>query len=151
EINGIETNGNVLLLHCLAGGHPVNLHLSLPKTGGVRICGDDQGFFKPDDLLPLNPYVSWNSCTIQTPGGKIAIIKNPFAIDFFDASGKQITQIGANDLAFRFNPDGKIAAIDFKNHLAPNETIYGFGERYDHFNENGHVLTLWGMDDWNGN
>jgi alpha-D-xyloside xylohydrolase len=35
--------------------------------------------------------------------------------------------------------------------LDTNETIFGFGERYDRFNENGRVPTLWGMDDWVGN
>src|SRR5262249_49757467 len=33
----------------------------------------------------------------------------------------------------------------------PTEVIYGFGERYDRFNQNGNVLTLWGMDNWVGN
>ncbi len=40
--------------------------------------------------------------------------------------------------------------MDFRNHLSADEVIYGFGERYDRFNENGNVLTLWGMDDWTG-
>src|SRR5690606_29547298 len=31
-----------------------------------------------------------------------------------------------------------------------DEVIYGFGERYDHFNQRGNVLTLWGVDDWLG-
>lgn len=145
-----EIKGNVLLLHCLAGSHPVNLRLSLPKTGGVRICGDDEGYFKPDELLPI--YItSLNSFAVLSKEGNINIEANPFAISFSDTAGNPVTQIGQNNLAFRFNPDGKIAAIDFKNHLDTNEVIYGFGERYDHFNENGHVLTLWGMDDWFGN
>ncbi len=66
-------------------------------------------------------------------------------------TGTEVTQIGANGLAFRFGPDGKILAIDFKNRLAPDEVIYGFGEKYDRFNQNGNVLTLWGTDDWVGN
>ena len=62
-----------------------------------------------------------------------------------------MTQIGADCLAFRFGPDGKILAIDFKNRLSQDEVIYGFGEKYDRFNHNGSVLTLWGTDDWLGN
>ena len=74
-----------------------------------------------------------------------------FRLSFYNAAGKEVTQIGANSLAFRFGSDGKVLAIDFKNHLDSNEVIYGFGERYDCFNENGNVVTLWGTDDWIGN
>ena len=53
QIDRLESNGSVLLMHCFADSHPVNLHLSLPQTGGVRIYGDEEGYFKPADLVPL--------------------------------------------------------------------------------------------------
>ncbi|MGA9060825.1 MAG: TIM-barrel domain-containing protein, partial [Terracidiphilus sp.] len=77
--------------------------------------------------------------------------QKPFSVSFHDAAGNTVTQIGAGDLAFQFGPDGGILAIDFKNRLAPDEVIYGFGEKYERFNQNGSVLTLWGADDWLGN
>ena len=43
----------------MAGGHQVDLHLACPTTGGVRIYGNDEGYFKPAELLtdrkPPNP------------------------------------------------------------------------------------------------
>jgi alpha-glucosidase (family GH31 glycosyl hydrolase) len=151
KLDGLEIKGHVLCMHGVAGEHRVDLHLSLPKTGGVRIYGDDEGYFKPDALLPLNLFQSTNSCSIKTAGGKITIGENPFVISFFDATGNLTTRIAPNAIAFRFDSNGKVAAVDFKNHLGTNEVIYGFGERYDRFNENGSVLTLWGIDDWVGN
>lgn len=149
--DSLEVQDNTLLMRCQAGGHSVDLHLALPKTGGVRIFGNDQGCFKPADLQPLNASQTSSSCSIKTTDGRIVIGRRPFSVSFYSAAGKKVTQIGANSLAFRFGPDGKILAIDFKNHLDPNEVIYGFGERYDCFNENGNVVTLWGTDDWIGN
>ena len=151
RLAGVQTNGNVLCLDCLAGGRSVNLRVSLPKAGGIRIYGDDEGYFKPDALLPLKVAQFSGSFSIAASDGRIVINQDPFAILFYDRAGNLVTEIGANDLSFRFGPDGKISAVDFKNSLEPDEVIFGFGERYNRFNEDGNVLTLWGMDDWFGN
>ncbi|MGH7979823.1 MAG: hypothetical protein ACREE6_10645, partial [Limisphaerales bacterium] len=143
-----QTIGNVLRLHCLADGRAVILRLSLPKSGGIHICGRDEGYFKPAELLPLKVIQSPASCSIVAPCGRIVIGRKPFVISFYDTAGNLVTGIGANDLAFRFIAGGRILAVDFMDALGPNEGIYGFGERYDRFDENGNVLTLWDMDDW---
>ena len=153
KVTSIKENGDVLVLHCLAGSQPVELHLSFPKTGGIRIYGDKEGYFKPDELLPILGVVTADSesFNVLSQGGNVEIEDNPFTLSLCDTNRNKIFQIGPNDLAFRFDVDGKISAVDFKNHLDPDEVIYGFGEKYDHFNQNGNVLTLWGMDDWSGN
>lgn len=151
KVEAITAKDNVLSLHCLAANQPVDLHLSLPRSGGVRIYGDNQGYFKPASLLPLNLVQSANSYSINTSNGRIAIHEAPFTISFCNGANTEVLRLGAGDLAFRFNHDGKIIAVDFKTHPGTNEIIYGFGERYDHLNEDGNVLTLWGMDDWTGN
>ncbi len=147
----LDVQGSALLMRCKAGGHEVELRLVLPKTGGVRIYGSEEGYWRPDGLLPLKATQTPGSCSIETADGRVVVSQNPFSIVFYDAAGSAVTQIGANDLAFRFGSDGGILAIDFKNRLASDEVIYGFGEKYEHFNQNGSVLTLWGSDDWLGN
>jgi alpha-glucosidase (family GH31 glycosyl hydrolase) len=151
NVESLEVQGKTLVMRCQVGAQSVNLHLVLPKTGGARIFGDNQGFFKPAELLPLKTSRTLSSCSIETAEGRIVIGLTPFSVAFYNAAGQPVTQIGANDLAFRFGPDGKVAGIDFKNQLGPNESVYGFGERYDCFNENGNVITLWGTDYWFGN
>ncbi|HEX4264149.1 MAG TPA: TIM-barrel domain-containing protein [Verrucomicrobiae bacterium] len=151
SVDSLAMKDNTLLMRCEAGGRNIDLHLALPKTGGIRIYGRDEGFFKPADWLPIKASRSSKSWTLQTADGKVAVNLKPFSIDFYNATGKVVTQIGVNDLRFRFGADGKVLAVDFKNQLDSNEVIYGFGERYDVFNENGNVFTLWGSDDWLGN
>jgi alpha-glucosidase (family GH31 glycosyl hydrolase) len=147
----LEVRGDTLLMRCTAGGHRVDVRLALPVTGGVRIYGRDEGYWRPAALLPLSVRRTQTACYVDTVDGRIAIHQRPFSISFYDAAGNEITQIGAMNLAFRFSSDGDILAIDYKNHLDSNEVIYGFGEKYDRFNQNGNVLTLWGTDDWVGN
>jgi alpha-glucosidase (family GH31 glycosyl hydrolase) len=149
--NGVEVQGKTLLMRCMAGGHEVDLRLALPTTGGIRIYGSEQGYWRPANLLPLRATQSSGSYAIETTDGRIIIRQRPFSISFYNPAGNEVTQIGAEALAFRFGSDGKILAVDFRNHLDPSEVIYGFGEKYDDFNENGHVLTLWAADDWMGN
>ena len=149
--NSLEVQGNTLLMRCVAGDHQVDLRLALPAMGGIRIYGSDEGYWRPADLAPLKATQTSSSCSIETADGRIVISKTPFSIVFYDAAGNSVTQIGANNLAFRFGSDGRILAIDFRNHLAPDEVIYGFGEKYDQFNHSGSVLTLWGTDNWIGN
>ncbi|MGB6745112.1 MAG: hypothetical protein WBE38_15805, partial [Terracidiphilus sp.] len=147
----LEVQDGTLLMRCMAGGHEVELRLVLPATGGIRIYGSDEGYWRPDGLLPLKATQTSSSCSIETADGRIVISGRPFSISFYDTSENMVTQIGASDLAFRFGSDGRILAVDFKNDLAPDEVIYGFGEKYNRFNHNGSVLTLWGTDDWVGN
>ena len=147
----LEVQGSALPMRCIAGGRGVDLRLALPATGGIRIYGSDEGYWRPGGLLPLKATQTSGSCSIETADGRVVIRQRPFSISFYDSAGNEVTQIGAMNLAFRFGPDGKILGIDFRNHLEPNEVIYGFGEKYDRFNQNGNVLTLWGTDDWVGN
>jgi hypothetical protein len=148
-VDRLSLEGSVIRMACRAGGRAVELHLSLPKTGGVRLYGRDEGHFTPAELLPPRVTRTARSWSIRTADGGIAVTRDPFQISFQDAAGREVTRIG--DLAFRFDPDGRITATDLRRPLDPDEVIYGFGERYDRFNQNGSVLTLWGMDDWTGN
>lgn len=152
DLQSVTTNGDVLVLHCLANERPITLRLSLPSSGGVRLCGDSEGFFKPSGLLPMNLTQSGDSYSIKmADGGRIVVEQTPFAISFYNNFDNEILHLGAGDLRFRFGPGGKVTAVDLRCPLDPKEIIYGFGERYDRFNENGNVLTLWDTDDWTGN
>ena len=151
KLNSMEAQGNQLLMRCVAGGHEIDLHLVLPSTGGIRLHGKGEGYWRPTDLLPLKASETASSCSIETADGQIVIQKEPFSISLLDRSGKTVLHIASANLAFRFSPAGDILASDFKHRLDRNEVIYGFGEKYDHFNQNGNALTLWGTDDWVGN
>ncbi len=150
-LKGLEVKDRVLVMHSLAAGKIIDLHLALPKSGGIRIYANREGYFKPASLMPIHLSNTSKGHIIDSPAGRIEIGEEPFKITFYDPAGKVVTQIDPACLTFRFDPQGNVLAVDFKNRLDKNEVIYGFGEKYDHFNQNGNVLTLWGMDDWLGN
>jgi alpha-glucosidase (family GH31 glycosyl hydrolase) len=151
HLETMEEKDGILVMHCLAGARRVDLHLSLPATGGVRLCGNEEGYFKPPALLPLNARLSSGLCSIPAAGGKVVVSRPARCLTFYDGAEKPVTRIDLENIAFRFDPEGRILAVDFKNRLDRSESIYGFGERYDRFNQHGHILTLWGVDAWGGN
>lgn len=157
----IEKKENVLLLHGMATSHAtgtageptvnrIDLHLSFPQTGGVRLCNRHEGHFKPDALLPFTLMSEQDKYLINADGQKVVIRKNSFQVILYEATGKEVLRIDLPKIAFRMNDKGEIIAVDFKNHLEKEEVIFGFGERYDRLDQRGQVLTLWGMDDWIG-
>lgn len=150
NLTSLEVKDNIVQMQGLAGSHRVDLNLALPKTGGVRIFNKNGGYFRPTELLPLEIEKSSTSWSIKTEDGKIVINEKPFSISFYNAAQNEVIQISANRLAYRFSSNGTILATDFTNPLGPTEVIYGFGERYDRFDQNGNILTLWAMDDWIG-
>src|SRR5208337_909989 len=62
---GLEVQGNTLQMSCTAGGHGVDLRLALPATGGVRIYGRDEGYWRPADQLLLSVRRTPTGCSIE--------------------------------------------------------------------------------------
>jgi alpha-glucosidase (family GH31 glycosyl hydrolase) len=152
EVTGITANDSVLNIQCRAGAHAVNLYLSLPGPDGIRLYSDKQGFFRSGNLRKLSAAAagSPDEYSFSDNGRRVTVSRKPFEISLFDGSGKLRLKIDGRHIAFRFAADGGISAVDVRYPLEKDEIIFGFGERVDRFNQNGNVLTLWGMDDWLG-
>ncbi|MHB9131816.1 MAG: TIM-barrel domain-containing protein [Armatimonadota bacterium] len=137
-------------LECRAGEHTVRLHLSCPAAGGIRLHAESTGFFQPADLLMLTYTRTPTGTRIAVPGMVVVIKHDPWTIIVKDEAGQVKWQLGRDDLAFRFAPDGTILAVDISNTLAEHEAIYGFGERFDAVNQRGRAITLYDLDAWEG-
>jgi alpha-glucosidase (family GH31 glycosyl hydrolase) len=148
---GLEVKDSTLAVRCMAGGHVIVFHLAFPATGGVRLWAGEKGFFNPVTRLPLTVQKGEGYWLIPYANGKISISRAPFRMAFITAKGDTLVRIGGGNIAFRFEPGGRVSAVDFRQPLGKEEAIYGFGEKSDAFDQRGKVLTLWGMDDWKGN
>jgi alpha-glucosidase (family GH31 glycosyl hydrolase) len=151
QMEGVEEQAGVVTLHCLAGTRPVDLHLSFPTTGGLRLQANAEGWFKPAGLLPVNVSHAAGRVWIAASNARAAVVKHPFGITLGDAAGRPVVELGPGSIAFRFDAQGKVLASDFRNRLDKTEVVWGFGEKFDHFNQHGSVLTLWGVDAWTAN
>src|SRR5690606_20668732 len=150
EIVDIVEKDKQLILHCKAANKNVTLYVELPEIGGIRLHADKEGYFKPESLLDMDGTHSRNWYELVVGHGKMVFTKRPFRMVFLDERGAEVKAIGKGDIAFLLDGEEKPVAVDFTSQLNTDEVIYGFGERYDHFNQRGNVLTLWGVDDWLG-
>ena len=130
ELKNTEQKSDVLIMHCMAADFPVDLNLSLPKTGGIRLFTNNQGYFKPTELSPLNitkepgkQIISDRPDRFSKPVRSILLEEKPFKITLFDADGKEKLQINASDISFRVGRDEKIIAVDFRNHLDKDDFL----------------------------
>ncbi len=151
ECQTIEQQDRIICLRCKAGNRPIDLRLSFPKIGGIRLYGNTEGFFKPSELLEVQAKTDAGQLLFTTAdGGHVVVQKQSLKLSFYDPAQKTVLKIDGADLSFRFDNKGNVVAVNFRNRLDTNEIIFGFGEKFDRFDQNGNVLTLWGMDDWTG-
>ena len=79
SVKSFEVQGHTLLMRCVAGGNQVDLSLALPTTGGIRIFGKDQGYFKPTELWPIEGTQNGNTYSVETTDrGRSLSIKSHF-------------------------------------------------------------------------
>lgn len=150
EVTSFVAEDKQLILNCKSGNREIVLTLELPESGGIRLHGENEGYFKPTSRLDIKGTESFDKYELTVRNGTLLIYRNPFEIRFLNTEGETIDFMDKNGIALLFDDEDQIIAVDFLGRLREDENIYGFGERYDQFNQHGNVLTLWGVDDWIG-
>ena len=150
-VNAVEEQDGIATFHCLAEKRPMDLHFSFPNAGGVRLWANGEGYFKPASLRPMTLSNGADKVSVTASNASVVLSRRSLEMSFCNPAGHTVVRLDGRSIAFRFDATGKVLAVDFSHRLDRSEVIYGFGERFDRFNENGNVLTLWGVDAWNGN
>ena len=141
----LEMCGNEVVLEGSAGTRPVKLRLSCPMPGCLRVCGETAGYF----TVAHGEAIAVANSTVTASKISATLTNDPWALSIRDAEGQERFRIVS--LAFRLAPDGRVLATDIRLALAPDEGLFGFGERFDVLNQRGRILTLWDSDAWVGN
>lgn len=152
-INAIDSAAIVndeLVLHARAGASDIDLYISYPALGGVRLHGPAKGFFAPQSLTPIR--LTRNPEGVQATANDLKLevgFKPVWTIDLLDAkTARRIWGLRRGDLRIRQDAAGKITAIDIRGDLRLDEKIFGLGERFDALDQRGKVLSLWELDAW---
>ena len=141
---------NQIVLHARAGQNPVDLYLSFPSTGGVRLHGQDTGFFSPPASFPLKAVKTANDLRVSANNMIVEIRLQPdWHIEIRDEDTRRpIWSVRKGDLLIHHNAEGCVAGVEIRGGLREAEAIFGMGERFDSFNQRGKTLTLWQTDAW---
>lgn len=147
-LEAISLKPQEVLLTYRTDSRPINLYISFPKQGGVRIHNGTKGYFEPKALDLIQEKTSGSQTTISTSRYIVDIHKDSGAIYINNPNGDKLWQLLKEDIAILINNEHEVLAVDISGRLQSEEVVYGFGERFDTFNQRGNILTLWGMDNY---
>lgn len=146
SIGAFEREGRQLRIDAAAGASRFPLWISVCK-GALRIRNEHPGYFQAED----EELVAVGERTFRCGDVQVQIDDQPWRIVVRDKRGKVVWSLGAGDLLVRLSPSQEVIAVDLKRNLAPDENLYGFGERFNALGQRGNVVTLWDVDCWDGN
>lgn len=113
-------------------------------NNGLRVRSGGRGFF---DSSAAAPVVKNGEDTIVVQAGEdaVEIVKgSDWSIRYTGANGGR--EIIINGDTFRVLTAEGRAGYEVRLPLDADEPVYGFGERFDHINQRGLVLSLWQRD-----
>jgi alpha-glucosidase (family GH31 glycosyl hydrolase) len=148
-ITGMSCTGMEIRLQGVAGGHAVNLHVSSPLPGCLRVHAEPKGFFDAPPSGTLSCTTAAGCMTARFGDLTVEIRQAPWSLAIMDGK-RERWRMAQGDLAFLFNGDGAVCAVDMQKPLADDEDVYGFGERFDALNQRGRVITVHDLDAWEG-
>ncbi len=148
-IRSAEIANHQLVLHALTGQKDIDLYLSFPSTGGIRLHGPATGFFAPPDESSIQltrsatgVRVAANDLTVDIAFG------SSWRIGLYAADNSQpLWSLGHGDLAV-LQQNSQIKGVDVRGNLKSADKIVGLGERFDSLDQRGKTLTLWQTDAW---
>jgi alpha-glucosidase (family GH31 glycosyl hydrolase) len=149
SIRSADLANQQLIIHALAGQKNIDLYLSFPSTGGIRLHGPTTGFFKSTEESAIQLTRSENG--LRATGNNLAVeiaYGDSWHIALSAAEDSQsLWSLSRGDLAV-LNKNGQIKGIDVRGNLNPGDKIVGLGERFDSLDQRGKTLTLWQTDAW---
>lgn len=128
---------------CVLEFEKETLYIQFPSFGGVRVRNGNEGFFTPAALTEIA--YSENNGTVTALAGDTSVnVTKDGTLTVCNAAGAAVLTVRLADILQ--GADGINARTKLRLPLEKQECVYGFGERFNTFNQNGHRLPLWNVD-----
>lgn len=150
-LTGVEKEAQRLVIKIKINGEERMLSLTFPSVGGFRLYNENEGIFKPQALTDITYKTNADGTFTAIGGDGTAIVFNhlrsPWAFQVFTPKGQLIAQFGADQIFYGYN-GGELKKVKLECGISENEIIYGLGERFGSFGQNGVKTLLWNQDAW---
>lgn len=143
KITSVEKNKKSFILHF--ENAITELVVTFPDNGGIRINNEYPGFFLPQKLNTIE-YQSENGVEVlsASSGQKLWVDIERGTFTYLTCKDKSIS-IDLSDIYFGIK-DGQVNKTKLLMSYEKEEVFYGFGERFNDFNQNGKKIELWNVD-----
>ncbi len=119
--------------------------LTFPDLGGVRINGNQKGFFEPEKNRKIS-YNSGNGKIEMSAGDESAVFIYDEAHWSIKVTGGENPVVLDSDAVTFGYADGKLESVKYTFPISDGELFYGLGERYNGLVQNKSKVTLWNHD-----
>lgn len=150
--SAIGKHAEECVLKTRAGEYPVELHLSFPTVGGVRVHNGRPGFFEPQAVHPIS-YTRRGDILVLKAGTLTAELTGPidnWQLKLSDSAEDGVEYTLSADRIFWGFDSGVLKKSGLKGSIKKNEMLFGLGERFNALNQVGHRVQLWNRDSYNG-
>lgn len=150
-VEKIEKNEDELCLYVTVNDETEILTVTFPTCKGVRVCGKNQGFFKPDGACRIK-YLEEQDGTVMlcAENGERAVFKTEsdgWSLELLSKSEKAATKIEGKKLWYGYRGKAVVRTC-VENSLSADEVIFGLGERFNSLNRVGIKTELKNQDAW---
>lgn len=129
-------------------GRVNNLYFSFPEDGGVRFHGDEEGIFKTENLTKIQYSADGAAIVMAANGTKVKLYTTaqPWRFDVYNSEDKPVVSYEADHIWFGYDENNALRKVKASSELAEDETLFGLGERFSGFVQNGKTVELWNTD-----
>ncbi len=150
EIVSIETREKQFIVSTKTeNGKVNNLFFAFPTEGGLNFHADETGFFAGDNLTVISYSADGAAIVLKSENGtsvKVFTTASPWRFEVFNSDGKRVVYYTADDIFFGYDDSGKLARVKTTAAVSEDETLFGLGERFSGFVQNGKTVELWNYD-----
>jgi len=149
EVVAIETQEKQFIMSTnTLQGKINNLYFSFPKEGGVRFHADDTGFFNPEETCTIKYTAEGAALVMEANGTKVKVYQtaSPWRFEVYNADGEMVIWYLADDIYFGYDKDGKLSKVKIASEVREYETLFGLGERFSGFVQNGKTVEMYNHD-----
>lgn len=142
-INIIKFEDQLKLTYRLNGAN-MDFVISAPSLGGIRISGEQRGFFEPEERENIRLKECEKELSFQTSNGTLFCLEKglEWKIKIMDAD--HVLQHCFTGDSIRFGYNGtRLVKICLEFDIAPNDVLLGMGERFSEINQNGNRHFIW--------
>ena len=130
-----------------------NFYITFPEDGGVRFCADESGIFKPEKLSEIKysgeKYKNGTRAVVmQANDTKVKLYHevNPWRMEVFNSENEKVVEYSADRIWLGYDKENKLRKVKIASTIDEDETLFGLGERFNGFVQNGKTVEMWNLD-----
>lgn len=149
RLDSYKIGTEVFEMQVIVNNRIMPLYISFPSLGGFRFYSMETGGFEPQSLSEIVYGYTADGSIAMTGTDGTTVVFTPeaaaFNIKIYDAKGRHIIDFGSEHIKFGYN-GSRLSSVFLQLPLRADEVIYGTGERFSGFDQNGRRTIMWNVD-----